>query len=189
MNIREQMIEQLNQFAANGPQHVEAGEQDSPEPGYLVGVLSETNEGVGASLDLADYDRFSVALRHLDVFDKQANIEADEVKAFLQKNAETIVEKLTYLEEPLELLELDPTEGVAMMRSNPPMTKADESEVTYWEVLLRTSPHPNVNLTRYHWTANEGDRTIAAYPATFTMLGRIAEDLVAGLTQPVSDED
>lgn len=61
--------------------------------------------------------------------------------------------------------------------------------MTYWEVLLRTSPHPNVNLTRYHWTANEGDRTIAAYPATFTMLGRIAEDLVAGLTQPVSDED
>ncbi|MCB9079725.1 MAG: hypothetical protein H6631_19130 [Anaerolineaceae bacterium] len=189
MDIREQIIEQLNQFAAKGPQHVETGGQGSPEPGYLVGVLSETDEGVGASLDLADYDRFSVALRHLEVFHKQLDVEVDEAKTFLQKNAETLVAKLTYLEEPLELLELDPTEGVALMRSNPPLTKSDESEVTYWEILLRTSPHPNVNLTRYQWTANVGDRTVAAYPATFTMLGRIAEDLVAGLNQNISDED
>lgn len=189
MDIREQMIEQLNQFAAKGPQHVETVAQASPELGYLVGVLSETDEGVGAALDVADYDRFSAALRHLEVFNKQANVEADEVKTFLQKNAQAIVEKLTYLEEPLELLELDPAEGLALMRSNPPLTKADESEVTYWEVLLRTSPHPNANLTRYHWTATEGDRTVVAYPATFTMLGRIAEDLVTGLSQTVSDED
>ncbi|MCB0195143.1 MAG: hypothetical protein KDJ65_24560, partial [Anaerolineae bacterium] len=181
MDIKEQLIEQLKQFATKGPEHVEAVIQSTPEPGYILGVLSETDAGVGASLSVADYDRFSVALRHLEIFNKSTTVDADEVKTYLQQSAEAIVEALTYLEEPLELLELDPAEGIAQIRSNPPLSNADENEVTYWELFLRATPHAHVRLTRYHWSADTGDRNIVAYPATFTTLGRIAEDLANGL--------
>lgn len=189
MDIREQLIEQLKQFAAKGLKQAEAVIQNSAESSYIVGALSETDEGIGASLNLADYDRFSVALRSLEIFNKTSTIHADEVKSYLQQSTKAIVDKLTYLEEPLELLELDPIEGIAQLRSNPPLTNVDESEVTYWEVFLRVSPHPHVKLARYHWSADTGDRVVVAYPATFTTLGRIAEDLVIGLTQKVSDEE
>ncbi|MCB0209239.1 MAG: hypothetical protein KDJ52_07910 [Anaerolineae bacterium] len=189
MDIKEQLIEQLNQFAAKGPEHVEAVIQNTPERGYIVDVLSKTDDSVGASLNVADYDRFSVALRHLEVFNKSTTVDADEVKTYLQQSAEAIVEKLTYLEEPLELLELDQTEGIAQIRSNPPLTNAAENEAIYWEVFLRATPHAHVKLTRYHWSANTGDRTIVAYPATFTTLGRIAEDLANGLAKKISNEE
>lgn len=188
MDIKDQVIEQLNKFAAKGPKQVEAIVQESPEPSYILGIVSPTSEGVGASLNLADYDRFSVALRHLEVFNKKIQLEADDIKPYLQQSAEAVVSKLTYLEEPLELLELDPVEGVAQMRSTPPQTDSDDS-ITYWEVFLQVSPYPHAKLARYHWSADKGDREVTVYPATFTTLGRITADLAAGLNQATLDDE
>lgn len=183
MDIKKQVVEQLEQFTVSGSKRGEAVVQNGVEPGFVVAALSETDEGVGASINLADYDRYSVMLHHLEVFNKKTTVNAAKTESYLQQSAEAIAEALTFLEEPLELLELDPVERVAQLRSNPPLSNANESEVTYWEAFLHANPHPVVKLARYHWSAETGERQVVAYPATFSTLGRIAEALAVSLTQ------
>jgi hypothetical protein len=180
MNISQKVIGHLEQLVAKGPEQAEALLLDSVgQRGYLVGVpLEEHNLGV--TLTLQGYDRHSVVLRQLEVNSVHSVNGSDKVKN-LRAYAERIIERLSYLEEPLALLELDAVDGIAQLRSSPP--EAEEEQSTYWEIIVRVDPHLKVNLVRYRWTAGQPEREPVVYPATFATLGRIAQDLAYCLTE------
>lgn len=174
MNINKQVIEQLEQLVAKGPENTEAVLLDSTQQqGYIVGVTAET-EGINVSLSLADYDRYSAALRTLKV---SASQNGD--KDYLRQCAKQVVRRVTYLEEPLELLELDAEAGLAQLRSRSPHQEGNER--IYWEAMIQIEPRPTASLTRYRWIPDGPERDMLVYPATFATLGRIAQDLAESL--------
>lgn len=178
MSLKQRLMNQLEQLVAKGPQHVDAVTPSTSEQGYLIGLPSE--DGVGVSLSLADYDRYSITLQHLEVYNKSVTIEEADEENYLNQVAAEISQRLTYLEEPLALIELSTTDGLAQLRSSPPEHSRDES--TYWEVTVRTKPHPQTRIARYRWVAGNRQRTTVIYPATFAPLGRMAQDLAASLS-------
>ena len=187
MNINKQVIEQLERLVAKGPENTEAILLDSTQQqGYIVGVTAEA-EGINVSLSLADYDRYSAALRNLKVSVSQNgdNVSKNGDKDYLRQCAEQIVRRVTYLEEPLELLELDAEVGLAQLRSRSPHQEGNEK--IYWEAMIQIEPRPTavsltcVKLTRYRWIPDGPEREMLVYPATFATLGRIAQDLAESL--------
>jgi hypothetical protein len=66
------------------------------------------------------------------------------------------------------------------LRSNPP--QRDEDEVTYWEATIQQADTPSgrettVEMSRYRWQPGMPEREMVRYPATFSLLGRMAESL------------
>lgn len=187
MNLQERVVKQLEQMVAKGPQSIEAVIQASPEAGYIVGIPADEDKGAGVSLSLVDYDRYSVTLRHLAVYDNSLVIDDSGTEDYLHRTAAEITQRLSYLEEPLALLELNTIDGVAQLRSNPPENGPNDS--TYWEVSVSVSPHPQAKLARYHWVARNRERVLVTYPATFATLGRLAKDLAASLADVAAEAE
>ncbi|MEW5960332.1 MAG: hypothetical protein AB1801_21610 [Chloroflexota bacterium] len=181
MNISKQVIERLERLAAKDPKQVEALVLDSAQqPEYIVGVPVEEQQ-LGISLTLQGFDRYSVILRQLEV-SRQAAAPADSpIEARLRHWAEQIIRRLSYLEEPLTLLELDAGARVAQLRSASPQ---QEGEVlAYWEAMVYAEPQPSVKLTRYCWSPDRAEREVAVYPATFGAVARIAQDMALCLLE------
>jgi hypothetical protein len=91
-----------------------------------------------------------------------------------------VIQRLTYLEEPLGLVELENDDGLAQIRSSPPHYSSDD-EVTYWEIQIWTTPRPKAYLARYRWIPGQAGREVVAHPVTFATLSRIAQDLALTL--------
>ncbi|MCK6625178.1 MAG: hypothetical protein L6R45_08375 [Anaerolineae bacterium] len=182
MNLDKRVIKQLEQLVTKGPKQVEAVILNSAQQqGYIVGVPAEA-QGPSASITLEAYDRYSVALRQLEVSHEQSTLPEDsDPVAYLRRCAERAVQRLTYLEEPLILLELDPAEKLAQLRSDPPRQEGEK--LTYWEVFIRATPHLHVRLSRYRWQPDKPEREQITYPATFATLGRIAQDLALSIIE------
>ena len=176
MEIQQRIVEKLEKLAAKGPKEVEAVLLDASHRGYLVGVSPE-GAGSGVSLNLEEYDRFSVSVRHLEVYDSRLTITDGE--SYLTQVAAQICQRVVYLDEPLILVELDKVENIAQLRSELPQAEAPER--IYWEVMLSISPHPHARVMRYHWSAGTSGRSVVSYPMTFTSVGRLVEDLVKSL--------
>ena len=181
MNLQQRIAEQLEQLAARGPQNVDAIIQESPEAGYIVGIPAGEGKGVGASISLADFDRYSVTLRHLSVYNNCLTVDDSETEDYLQRAAAELTQRLSYLEEPLALLELNTVDGIAQLRSNPPENGPNDS--TYWEVTVSVTPYPQAKMGRYYWQAGNRERLPVTYPATFATLGRLAKDIAASLAE------
>ncbi len=179
MEIRKRIIARLETLASQGPKQVEAVVLDSTQQGgYIVGVPAE-GQGPSMVLTLQDYDRYSVALRSLEVT-LQTNGPGN-VADYLRHCAEQVIQRLTYLEEPLVLLELDAGEGIAQLRSDSPHQDGDE--IIFWEALVRVEPQPKVSLARYAWTPGRHQRESRVYPVTFDTVGRMATDLASSLSE------
>lgn len=178
MNLGKRVVAQLEQLAGKGPKQIDAVILNSTEQqGYIVGVPGEVQEP-SAAITIDAYDRFSVALRHMEVsYDYLPGQTGDE--AYLRHCVEQVIRRLTYLEEPLDLLEFDTTNKLAQVRSASPYR--DGQSLTYWEALIWASPHPRARLARYSWQPDSRDRRQIVYPATFAALGRIAQDLALSL--------
>lgn len=182
MNLDKRVIEQLEQLVTKGPKQVDAVILNSAQQqGYIVGVPAETG-GPSAAITLEAYDRYSVALRQLEVSHKQDALPEDyDPVAYVRRCAERAVQRLTYLEEPLILLELDPAEKLAQLRSAPP--GQDGETLAYWELFIRATPQLHARLTRYRWQPDKHEREQVVYPATFAALGRIAQDLALSIIE------
>lgn len=183
MSLNERIITQLEQLATNGPKSIKAIVQPSPAKGIIMGLAAEGDEG-GVSINLVDYDRYSITVRHLDVYNNKLNI-GENVEKYLRRVAAALSQRLVYLEEPLALFELNTIDGIAQLRSTPPKHSPDES--TYWEIMVHAQPHPHARLMRCHWVSGKAERQAVAYPATFATVGRLAEDLSASLQEVPSD--
>jgi hypothetical protein len=176
MEIQQRIVQRLEKLAAKGPKEAEAVLLDASQRGYLVGVSPE-GQGNGVSLNLEEYDRFSVTVRHLEVYDSRLNITDGE--SYLNQVAAQICQRVVYLDEPLILVELDKVENIAQLRSELPQAEAPER--LYWEVMLYTRPQPRAKVRRYRWSAGTPGRSLVSYPMTFTTVGRLVEDLAKSL--------
>jgi hypothetical protein len=183
MDIQQRTVEQLEELAAKGPKAIDAVIQESAELGYIVGVPPIEGRGIGASLRIGNYDRYSVMLRYLEVYDNSLTLDSQDIKTYLEQCAAEISQRVTFLEEPLTLVELEPTEAIAQLRSGPPLSEQNEDKAIYWELLVQATPHPRLKLARYQWQAGKRDRENILYPVTFVTIGRIAKNLAASLTE------
>ena len=171
MSLGKQMIERLRALA--DPEADPWGlSQD--EDGSTFQVLESPSY---AKLEFFDRDRYSVTMRALDV-GSDAAFDGD-ARAFLSARAAQIARRLSYLEEPLAVWELDGGECIAQLRSSPPQREGDE--VSYWEVTLSLGARAGARLVRYRWAPGLTEREEVAYPATFALIGRMAESLAEAL--------
>lgn len=180
MEISTRVVKRLEEFISKGPEQAEAIVLDSPQQkGYIVAVPNEEME-FGITVTFRDYDRYSVVLRTLEVSHNVASLNGSS-EDYLHHCADQITQRLSYLEEPMALVELDEGAGLAQLRTEP--IQQAEDTIIYWEALLRINPDPKVSLSRYRWTPDQRDREVLEYPATVGIIGRMAADLAASLAQ------
>src|SRR5262245_15898581 len=175
MSLGKQMIEQLRLLGS-----AESILATLPVSNERAKLLTALDGSAQATIELVDHDRFSVTLRALDV--GGAPFEGD-TRTYLSARAAEIARRLSYLEEPLAVWELDGGERVAQLRSSPPQHEGDE--IFYWEVTLAAEAQPAARLARYHWAPGMAEREIVAYPATFALVGRMIDSLAAALAEDV----
>ncbi len=167
MTIGKQLIEQLRQLADGA---IAAPAEGAP--------LIVAGEPAHAELTFFDRDRYSVALHELAIGSSRG-VPAD-TRAYLSATAAEVARRLSFLEEPLAVWELDGAEGMAQLRSTPPLREG--GEVSYWEVTL-TASQPSARAARYRWAPGMPEREVVAYPATFALLGRMADALAGALEE------
>lgn len=153
MTIKQDIALELQRLAPAG------GELEVRTPtGRLVGQL-ETVDTVGAAFTRFDYQSTNLA-----------NATIDNLKDLSTK----LQQRLTYLLEPISLLETDSESVSVQMRSNPPQVGDDGR--SYYELLLRRGGE--VTLRRYHKAPGQPRQVIPAN-VTREVLARLGEDFVA----------
>jgi hypothetical protein len=172
MNLGKQMLEQLRMLAADGPETLIF--LSKVDDYHVLALQDATQRG---ALEFFDYDRYSITLRTLAV--GSGTPAPDDARAYLSAHAAEIARRMSYLEEPLAVWELDGDEHMAQLRSSPPQREGEET--LYWEVTLQAGPQPGARLTRYRWLPGMPERELVAYPATFALIARMLDSLSAGL--------
>ena len=175
MTLGKQMVATLKRLAADGPEAV--GTLAWSDGERRIGVESAESQ---AQLDFADHDRYSVALRSLEV-ERAERPAPEDARAELSARAAAVIRQLSYLEEPLAVWELESGERTAQLRSSPPQREGEE--ISYWEVALRGGERPAASIARYRWAPGMPERESVVYPATFALIGRIAGSLDAALAE------
>jgi hypothetical protein len=165
MTLGKQLVEALRRLDAGGAD----------------GPLVVAHGQASARLELTDHDRYSAAVRSLVVALGEREAPAD-ARAELSARAAAIIRRLSYLEEPLAVWELDGDARRAQLRSSPPQREGDE--VVYWEVTLHAGERPSAGIARYRWAPGMPEREPVDEPATFALIGRIAGSLEAALGEP-----
>jgi hypothetical protein len=167
MSIGKQITERLRRLADGDRTVLEASAENR-----LV-----LDQPLRAKLEFSDYDRYSLTLRELTL--GAAGGAPNDARAYLSATAAEVARRLSFLEEPLAVWELDGAERMAQLRSSPPQREGDA--VTYWEVTLWAGDEPGARAVRYQWSPGMAEREVLAYPATFALIARIADGLAGAL--------
>jgi hypothetical protein len=168
MSIGKQITERLRRLADGEQDVLEAGDEKR---------LVVPGDQLHALLAFYDHDRYSVTLRELTV--GVGGAAPSDARAFLSAAAAEVARRLSFLEEPLAVWELDGGERVAQLRSSPPLREGEE--VFYWEVTLSAGAEAGARAVRYHWAPGMAEREAVAYPATFALVARMADALAEAL--------
>jgi len=170
MSIGKQITERLRRLAEGDRTVLEAGAENR---------LVVLDTPLRATLDFSDQDRYSVALRELAIgFGGAAPADA---RSYLSATAAEVARRLSFLEEPLAVWELDGDERMAQLRSSPPQREGDT--VAYWEVTLWAGDEPGARAVRYQWAPGMAEREVLVYPATFALVARMADGLAEALEE------
>jgi hypothetical protein len=102
--------------------------------------------------------------------DRLVSSSLDELKAI----SESLIARLTYLLEPIGIVEVDRDRAAVQLRSSPP--QKGEDSTSYYELMVRRGG--DVTLSRYQKKAGQ-IREIAPANVTREVLQRLAEDFVA----------
>src|SRR5262245_8414108 len=114
MSIGKLITERLRRLADGDRTVLEPGDEQR-----LVAV-GEPNH---ASLVFFDHDRYSVTLRELSV--GAGGAAPNDARGYLSATAAEVARRLSFLEEPLAVWELDGGERVAQLRSSPPLREGE----------------------------------------------------------------
>lgn len=121
--------------------------------------------------DMAEADTLSVSLESLEFkSDRLANSDTRE----LSRIADQLSKKLTYLLEPLRVIEIDGDAGAVQMRSHPPYERSQQTR--YYEVLVQRGG--SISLIRYERLPGEPRKAIRAIVTT-EVFYRLADDFAA----------
>lgn len=155
MNLKENIDRQLAQLAAS----------PGDEP-----LLSLDVGGGKLECQLTAVDSMSCSFRLLEL---QTSKLAGAPMERLRELSESLSKRLSYLLEPIGLVEADAEHCIVQLRSNPP--QRDEDATSYYELLLRTGG--TIALCRYSKTHGGIRQTVPAV-VTREVLGRLATDFV-----------
>ena len=123
--------------------------------------------------DLLAVDAIGCSLQTLaHTTDKLAQATMDELKATSNK----LTQKLTYLLEPIGLVEVDADRCAVQLRSIPP--RKNEDATSYYELLVRRGG--DISLSRYEKRPGQ-PRHIVPANITREVLVRLADDFVAAV--------
>lgn len=155
MNLQTKIHQQLTQLAASSADEVS---------------LSIDVENGRLECHLTAIDSMSCSFRLLEL--QTSRLSGTSVQQ-LKELSEALSKRLSYLLEPIGVVEADDEQCVVQMRSNPP--QRDEDATSYYELLLRSGG--TISLCRY--TKNRGDvrQTVPAM-VTREVLARLATDFV-----------
>jgi hypothetical protein len=103
---------------------------------------------------------------------------------YLRQVAESIEKRVTYLMEPLKLVELDSTSNALQIRSEKP--EVSDGTISYFELILKSGRwfgyRNSLLLRRYSQRpGEEKDRTVTPFPLTKKQLERLLDDLIEAL--------
>ena len=131
----------------------------------------DPEEGGRIEADLVGVDAIGCAFQTLAYStDKLAGADLDHLKEISQ----TLTAKLTYLLEPIGVVEADQDRCAVQLRSSPP--KKDEDATSYYELLVRRGG--DISLSRYSKKTGQLRQIVPAH-ITREVLERLAEDFVA----------
>jgi hypothetical protein len=168
MSIGKQITERLRQLVDGDKTVLAAGAENT---------LLVLDAPLRAQLEFSDHDRYSLTLRKLTV--GAGDVAPNDARVYLSAAAAEVARRLSFLEEPLAVWELDGGERVAQLRSSPPLREGEA--VTYWEVTLSSGDAPSASAVRYQWSPGMAEREVLAYPATFALIARMADGLADAL--------
>lgn len=123
---------------------------------------------------IANADTMSVAFNSF-VFQSDRLAGAD--TALLSRIADQLASELTYLLEPLRVVEVDGNAGAVQMRSHPPYQR--DKQARYYEVLVQRGG--SLSLVRYERLPGEPRKAIPAN-VTEEVFYRLADDFAAAVT-------
>jgi hypothetical protein len=134
------------------------------------GLLQVDGEAGRIEADLLAVDAIGCSFQTLGYSTgKLANSTLDELKAV----SETLTSKLTYLLEPIGVVEADADRCSIQLRSNPP--QKGEDDTSYYELMVRRGG--DITLSRYSKKTGQLRQIVPAH-VTREVLGRLADDFV-----------
>src|SRR5439155_19150981 len=134
------------------------------------GLLQVDGEAGRIEADLLAVDAIGCSFQTLGYLTpKLANSTLDELKA----TSEALTSKLTYLLEPIGMVEADADRCSIQLRSNPP--QKGEEETSYYELMVRRGG--DITLSRYSKKTGQLRQIIPAH-VTREVLGRLADDFI-----------
>jgi hypothetical protein len=125
-----------------------------------------SDETLRVEITLADSGRLGCLLGRLDVQPREGDrLNIDPVQ---------LTQKITYLEEGLDIIEMEGEGGRTLLRSAPP--RKDQEITTFFEMVLE--PSKGLSLVRYRYDPDRGERTPVSAPLTRDTLERLIGDLI-----------
>lgn len=158
MALKQELELELNRLAAVGGGRLEV---DLPHGRLTAEVLAV--DAIGCSVDGVSF-----------ATPKLANVGVPQLK----KISDELTRRLTYLLEPIGLIETDQDSATVQMRSNPP--QKDDDGTQYYELLVRRGG--DLTLLRYQKISGQPRQTIGAH-LTREVFSRLAGDLT-GVISP-----
>ena len=137
------------------------------------GLLQIDGPAGRVEADLVIVDAVGCAFQTLGYStDKLSDASVDRLKEISQ----SLVEKLTYLLEPIGMVEADADRCLVQLRSSPPQ-KGDDG-TSYYELMVRRGG--DITLSRYSKKSGQLRQIVPAH-VTREVLGRLADDFLAAI--------
>jgi hypothetical protein len=137
------------------------------------GLLQVDCDAGRVEADLVAVDCIGCAFQTLGLStSKLADMSLDDLKNI----SDALISRLTYLLEPIGIVEADADRCSVQMRSNPP--KKGEDETSYYELMVRRGG--DITLSRYSKKSGQLRQIIPAQ-VTREVLTRLAEDFIAAV--------
>ena len=143
-------------------------------PSGQAGEILAVDGDLQVRLQLADWDRLGCLVEKLEM--KWTNGHP------LKLDPARIEKEMTYLGEPLRIIELEKYFGKAILRSFPPRT--ENGTVSFFEMVL--SDAEGLSLTRLAYDRGLERRSLVPAPFTRETLERLLSDLVYLVSPPTS---
>jgi hypothetical protein len=153
---------------------IQEGDSTPTQQRPLAVALQEEHTRVEA--EVYAFDTLGVSLRGLTVWGNHRD-------AALEVLAQTISRQVTYLWEPLALIERDLEREEVQMRSAPPLVE-DQAIEFYEGWLTRRDGAPRFHLVRYRRQNGEPRRTSVQFTLTHEVFRRLVDDLASILQAP-----
>lgn len=131
-----------------------------------------TEDDLRVRCEICEADRLGCAVTQLEIVrEHPSQLSA----AVLAERVERLCEKVTYLLEPLQTIEVDPRSKVILVRSRQPRQRDDE--LSYYELLAKEDW--NLSLRRYTFEKSTRKRGPVPYVLTGDQLEMLLDDLAA----------